>query len=240
MVRYRPRPGRQAAGSTVRTGYWHWREVVTGSPDGRRLVAQVHFPGDATWTHPVTVAVAPRGLHCFEIAPTSTPDEEPFYVSMRCRYRPSPGTEWVYVRVHAVTEDGITWASAFGDQGPTRVGEDLYFGGAPAHRWTPERGLSEVGPPVPANSETFQVDDGTLVLVSARPHGSRCRLVVRVSEPGDPHWSAPQPNPDPFVPPANRVGRSGSTTAAWSASTSPQTEPDGSPPESPAPTVSGS
>jgi len=201
MVRYRPRFGRQAAGSAVRSGYWHWREVVTGSPDGRRLLAQVHFPGSATWTDPVTVAVAPRGLDCFEIAPTSTPDEEPFYVSMRCRSRPLPGAEWTYVGVHAVTDDGLTWASAFGDQLPTRVGEDLYFGGAPAHRWTPEGGLSEVGPPVPANSETFQVDDGTVVLVAARPRGSRCRLVVRVAEPGDSRWSAPLPNPDPFVPP---------------------------------------
>jgi hypothetical protein len=202
MVRYRPRPGRQAAGSAVRAGYWHWREVVTGSPDGRRLVAQVHFPGAATWTDPVTVAVAPRSLDCFEIAPTSTPAEEPFYVSMRCRSRPSPEAEWTYVGVHAVTEDGLTWSSAVGDHLPTRVGEDLYFGGTPAHRWTSEAGLREVGPPVPGNSETFQVDDGTIVLVVARPHGSRCRLVVRVAEPGDPRWSAPLPNPDPFVPPS--------------------------------------
>jgi len=202
MVRYRSRPGRQAAGSTVRAGYWHWREVVTGSPDGRRLVAQVHFPGEARWTEPVTVAVAPRGLDCFEIAPTSTPAQEPFYVSMRCRSRPSPEAEWTYVGVHAVTEDGVTWASAIGDHLPTRVGEDLYFGGTPAHRWTSAGGLEEVGPPVPANSETFQVDDGTVVLVTARPHGSRCRLVVRVAEPGETRWSAPLASPDPFVPPS--------------------------------------
>jgi hypothetical protein len=202
MVRYRPRPGRQASGSTVRTGYWHWREVVTGSPDGRRLVAQVHFPGEARWTEPVTVAVAPPGFKCFEIAPTSTPGQEPFYVSVRCRSRPSPEAEWTYVGVHAVTEDGVTWASAFGDQLPTRVGEDLYFGGAPAHRWTSEGGLGEVGPPVPANSKTLQVDDGTVVLVAAKPHGSRCRLVVRVAEPGETRWSAPLTNPDPFVPPS--------------------------------------
>ncbi len=77
MVRYRPRPGRHAAGSVVRTGYWHWREVLTGSPDGRRLVAQLHVPGAATWTRPVTVARAPRGLDCFEIAPTPTPPTSP-------------------------------------------------------------------------------------------------------------------------------------------------------------------
>ncbi len=164
-------------------------------------MAQVHFPGEAAWTDPVTVAVAPRGLDCFEIAPTSTPDEEPFYVSMRCRFRPSPGEEWIYVGVHAVTDDGLMWASAFGDQLPSRVGEDLYFGGAPAHRWTPDGGLSEVGLAVPANSATFQVDDGTVVLVTAVPRGVRCRLVVRVAERGDPHWSAPLPNPDPYVPP---------------------------------------
>ena len=68
MVRYQPLPGRQAAGSAERTGYWHGREVVTGSPDGRRIVAQVHFPGTAGWTDPVSVAVSPRGRHCFEIA----------------------------------------------------------------------------------------------------------------------------------------------------------------------------
>lgn len=201
MLRYRPRPGRQAAGSTVRTGYWHWREVITGSPDGRRLVAQVHFPGEARWTEPVTVTVAPRGLQCFEIAPTSTPAQEPFYVSMRCRSRPSREAEWAYVGVHAVTEDGLTWASTFGDDLPTRVGEDLFFGGGPAHRWTPEGGLRRAGPLAPANSQTFQVDDGTSVLVAARPRGDQCRLVVRVAGPGDAQWSEPLPNPDPFVPP---------------------------------------
>lgn len=210
MMRYRPRPGRQAAGSTVRTGYWHWREVVTGSPDGRRLVAQVHFPGQSKWTEPATVAVAPRGLNCFEIAPTSTPAEEPFYVLMRCRSRPSPDAEWTYVGVHAVTEDGLTWSSAFGDQLPVRVGEDLFFGGAPANRWTPEEGLHQAGPPVPENSQTFQVDDGTLVLVSAVPSEDRCRLVIRVAEPGKTQWSAPLPNPDALVPagePCRPVGQ---------------------------------
>jgi hypothetical protein len=210
MVRYVPRTGRQAEGSTVRTGYWHWREVVTASPDGKRLVAQVHFPGQARWTEPVTVAVAPRGLRCFEIAPTSTPADEPFYVSMRCRSRPSPEAEWTYVGVHAVTEDGLTWASAFGDQLPARVGEDLFFGGSPATRWTPKEGLRQAGPAVPENSRAFQVDDGTLVLVSARAHGNRCRLVVRVAEPANTEWSAPLPNPDPFVPagePCRPVGQ---------------------------------
>src|SRR3712207_8392325 len=49
---------------------------VTASRDGRRLVAQVHYPGESRWTDPVTVAVAPRGVSCFEIAPTSTRSEE--------------------------------------------------------------------------------------------------------------------------------------------------------------------
>jgi hypothetical protein len=210
MVRYRPRPGRQAAGSVVRTGYWHGREVVTASPDGRQLVAQVHFPGAAAWTEPTTVAWAPRGLRCFEIAPTSTPTKEPFYVSMRCRSRSSAGAAWSYVGVHAVTGDGRTWASTFGDQLPTRVGEDLYFGGAPPRRWTPDGGLTDVGLPVPDNSESFLVDDGSYVLVTAQPGESRCRLEIRVAEPGASHWSAPLTNPSPFVPtgqPCRPVGQ---------------------------------
>lgn len=210
MLRYRPRPGRQAAGSVVRTGYWHWREVVTASPDGRRLVAQVHFPGTAEWTEPVTVARAPRGLDCIEIAPTSTPADEPFYVSMRCRSRPSPGTPRSWVGVHAVTKDGLTWASAIGDQLPTRVGENLYFGGSPAHRWTADGGLTEVGLPARANSQSFELDDGTHVLVTATPIGSRCRLDVRVAEPGDSRWSAPITSHHPLLPasePCRPVGQ---------------------------------
>ena len=119
MLRYRQLSGRHAAGSVKRVGYWHGREVVTASPDGRRMQAQVHFPGTAAWTEPVTVAVAPRGLDCFEIAPTPTPTNEPFYVSMRCRSRTTPNAQPSYVGVHALTEDGLTWASAFGDQLPT-------------------------------------------------------------------------------------------------------------------------
>ena len=202
MIRYQPRPGRSAEGRVIRTGYWHWREVVTASPDGRRLVAQVHVPGTARWTDPVTVAVAPRGIDCFEIAPTSTPEEDPFYVTMRCRSRPSPDAGWTYVGVHAVTDDGLTWESVIGDDLPTRVGEDLHFGGSPAQRWTPEGGLSPVPLRVPGNSRTFQVDYGTMVLVSARAGEAGCRLVVRVAAPGQTSWSAPLPNPDPFVPAA--------------------------------------
>jgi hypothetical protein len=133
MLRYPLRPGRHAAGSIVRTGFWHWREILAGSPDGRTLVAQVHFPGTPRWTAPVTVARLPSGLDCFEIAPTPEPAAEPFYVSVRCRTRPVDGVR-SYLGVHAVTEDGHTWRSVIGDQLPTRVGEGLYFGGTPAHR----------------------------------------------------------------------------------------------------------
>ena len=89
-----------------------------------------------------------------------------------------------------------TASSPIGDDLPTLVGEDLYLGGRPAHRWTPDGGVAEIGLPVPANSTTFQVDDGTVVLVTARPFGSRCRLVVRVAAPEVTQWSAPLNNPE--------------------------------------------
>lgn len=209
MLRLRPQPGRRAAGSVVRTGYWHWREVVTASPDGRRLLAQVHEPGDPAWSEPVTVATAPAGVDCFEIAPTSTPSQEPFYVSMRCRY--SEDGRRRYVGVHAVTGDGLTWQSAIGDDLPTRVGgENLFFGGSPAYRWSPEGGLEEVGLPIPANSRSFELDDGSFVLVTARPVGDRCRLVARVARPGVTAWSEPLSNLDPWMPagePCEPVGQ---------------------------------
>lgn len=209
MLRYPLLPGRQAAGSLARTGFWHWREVLTGSPDGRTLVAQVHFPGTSRWTPPVTVARLPRRLDCFEIAPTSEPASEPFYVSVRCRSQPVNGVR-SYVGVHAVTADGHSWQSVVGDDLPTRVGDDLYFGGRPAHRWSPEGGLTRVGPPVPDNSRTFELTDGTIVLITAEPTGSRCRLVARIAEPDSRRWSDPLPNAQPHLPrrePCEPVGQ---------------------------------
>lgn len=100
--------------------------------------------------------------------------------------------------------------SAVGDDLPTQVGEDLFFGGSPARRWSPSEGLTAVGPPVPPNSTTFLLDDGTLVLVTTKPDKPHCRLVVRVAETDDSRWSAPLPNPDPFVPagsPCRPVGQ---------------------------------
>jgi hypothetical protein len=201
MVRYRPHRGRTAVGSVVRTGFWHWREVVTASPDGRRLVAQVHFPGSPSWTAPVTVARAPREATCFEIAPTSTPAAEPFYVTMLCYVGTSLRAARSYIAVHAVTEDGLTWHSAIGDDLPTRVGQDLYFPGRPAHRWSPTRGLEQEQLPVGAREISTLLDDGTQILVSVTPQGNRCRLQVRVAEPGATTWSAPIRNEQPYLPP---------------------------------------
>ena len=63
QVRY-PRPGEpRLAGVFVRSGFWHWREVVASSPDGRALVVQVHYPGRETWGRPRVVAHAPKGSH---------------------------------------------------------------------------------------------------------------------------------------------------------------------------------
>lgn len=57
---------------------------------------------------------------------------------------------------------------------------------------------------------TFLLDDGTLVLVTAKPEEGRCRLVARVAETDDTRWSAPLTNPDPFFPtgsPCRPVGQ---------------------------------
>ena len=178
MVRFDSAPGRTAVGSVVRTGYWHSREVLTASPDGRRLVAQVHFPGTPTWTKPVVVARAPRGATCFEIAPTSTPSQEPFYVTMRCFTGTSLRDPGSWVSVHAITEDGRTWHSAVGTDLPTRVNADLYFAGRPAYRWSPEGGLVErVDLPVGRNDVVVLVDQGTQVLALVRPRGDRSLLM---------------------------------------------------------------
>ena len=60
QVRY-ARPGTpRLAGAYARSGFWHWREVLGSSPDGRTLVVQVHRPGATRWSAPRTVARAPR------------------------------------------------------------------------------------------------------------------------------------------------------------------------------------
>ena len=194
MVRYRKAAGRTANGSVVRTGFWHWREVVTASPDGRQLVAQLHFPGEPTWSKPQVVAEAPARVKCFEISPTSTPGEEPFYVSLRCRSRPTPTAPWTYLEVNAITEDGHTWQSFTSTEGPSRVGEDLYFAGHPPTRWSPSTGVRAVKLPVPANGSVTLTEDGTYVLVTLTPEAVGCRMTVRIAAPEASDWSEPLPS----------------------------------------------
>lgn len=201
MVRYRKAAGRTANGSVVRTGYWHWREMVTASPDGRRLVAQVHFPGEPTWSKPRVVAEAPAGVKCFEIAPTSTPGEEPFYVSLRCRSRPTPSAQWTYLEVNAITEDGRTWRSFTSTDGASRVGEDLYFAGHPPTRWSPSAGVTTVDLPVPSNGTVILTRDGTYVLVTLTPEAAGCRMVVRIAASGATAWGEPLPSDLTHLPP---------------------------------------
>lgn len=199
-VRYDKAKGRTAFGQVVRTGFWHWREVITASPDGRRLVTQVHFPGASTWSEPQVVGEVSPGVKCFEIAPTSEPASDPFYVTMRCRSRPSPSAPWKYVSLHAITEDGVNWDSFVGTDLPTRVGEDLLFEGNPAYRWSSEGGVTKVDLPVPAKSTISLTKDDTYVLVTMTPESKGCRLTAQVAEPGAREWSSPIPNELPYLP----------------------------------------
>jgi hypothetical protein len=43
QVRYPPPSDRTLPGRYERSGFWHWREVIGSSPDGRRLVVQVRL-----------------------------------------------------------------------------------------------------------------------------------------------------------------------------------------------------
>ena len=194
MVRYSKAAGRTADGSVVRTGYWHWREIVTASPDGHQLVAQVHFPGEPMWSKPKVIAEAPEEAKCFEISPTSTPSEEPFYVSLRCRSRPTPNAQWTYMEVNAITEDGHNWQSFASTDQPTRVGEDLFFAGHPPTRWSASKGIEALTLPVPTNGTVTLTDDGTYVLVTLTPEAAGCRMVARIALPEATDWSAPLPS----------------------------------------------
>lgn len=142
-----PRGSDRLSGRFARSGFWHWREVVASSPDGRTLVAQVHFPGEEHWSAPQVVAQAPAGTRCRSIDPVPTytwGEEDPFYVSLRCRAPHASGGTWPYVYATALSQDGRAWQSFVTEDLGVRVGGALYFRGTPSHRWTPERGLEEV------------------------------------------------------------------------------------------------
>lgn len=197
QVRY-PRPGEpRLAGAYERSGFWHWREAVTSSPDGRTLVVQLHFPGEERWGPPRVVARAPRGSECLSIDPMPTyPDgeEDPFYVNLRCRSRPGPGAEWVYSYPTAVTDDGRTWHRFVASGSALRVGRDLVFRGDPTYRWSPEAGLRVVDLSVPDGAVFTMLDDRTSALSSLVPEGAQCRLEVRLAGPDDTSWSEPVPS----------------------------------------------
>lgn len=197
QVRY-PRTGEpRLAGAFELSGFWHWRQVVATSPDGRRLLVQVHFPGAETWSEPQIVGEAPPGSECVDIAPKPTytwDEEDPFYVHLTCRSRTSPHDPWTYVLPTAVTEDGRTWESFLATGEGIRTGRDLFFAGSPSHVWTPEAGLRELGLPVAAGDVVTPVADRGFVLGHLEPEAGGCRLVVRLAGDGDTTWSEPVPS----------------------------------------------
>lgn len=222
MIRFRSRPGRHAAGSVVRTGYWHRREVVIGSPDGRRLVAQVHEPGAASWSEPVTVARAPAGLDCFEIARTPTPSQDPFYVTMRCRSK-APGEPRTYLGVHAMTTDGRTWARPSATTCPRRWARTCSSAAAP-----PAAGLRRrASPPSarPYHRTAPHSCSTTAPLSSSRPSPTNltadwwCASRKPTIRAGQRHFPTQTPSSRPDL----RAVPSASTTGRRSACTSPPT-----------------
>lgn len=144
-MRFVPREGRVAKGQVIRDGFWHWREAVVGSPDGRRMYVQFHYPGEPKWRTPTQVGTAPPGWDCFEIGGTPNVADDPFYVSLRCRRGGPSGT---YRALNAMTEDGETWHSLWGTDLP-RVRfnsiDQMVFPGDPSsgtvdHEWTAAEG----------------------------------------------------------------------------------------------------
>ncbi len=194
QVRY-PRPGKaKLAGAFARTGYWHWRDSVLSSPDGRTLVAQLHFPGEERWGPPQVVARAPQGSKCIFIDPMPTyrhGEEDPFYANLRCRSRPSAGAAWVYSYPTAVTDDGKTWHSFLATDSGLRVGRDMLFRGHPSYRWTPKDGLKVVSPPVPPGSVVTLLDDKTLALSTLVESADGCEVEVRLAAIDATTWSGP-------------------------------------------------
>lgn len=144
QVHYPRLPGNRIAGVERRSGYWHWRQAVATSSDGRTLIVQMHFPGEERWGPPQEVVRARPGEQCTYIDPMPTytsGEEDPFYINLRCRSRPAPGDEWVYSFPAAVTEDGRNWTSFQATDFGQRVGRNMLFCGHPTYRWSPEGGL---------------------------------------------------------------------------------------------------
>lgn len=189
---------RPIAGSAVRAGFWHWREVVVATPDGHQLYAQFHFPGEETWRDAQLVATAPHQWRCFEIAPTPDTSDEPFFVTFRCREENGKDAE--FVMLTALTEDARTWQTFTGDDLPTKVDDGWFFGGHPSHTWTPDDGLQEVPLAVPDTGKVTQVEGGTAVLTTVTPMAQGCAFEVRIAESGDSEWSEPIKSAVPYLP----------------------------------------
>ena len=198
QVRYPRVAGAKLAGTFTQSGFWHWRLVLGTSPDGRSLVVQVHRPGEERWGPPQVVARAPAGSECLEIVPKPTytwDEEDPFYISLKCRSRPTPDAEWVYAYPTAVTDDGITWQSLVAvDLLGLPAGDDRLFRGEATYRWSPEHGLRPLAGTEPAGSVVSVLSDDSLALSSLVRSASTCELQVQVAARDDAGWSEPVPS----------------------------------------------
>ena len=195
QVRYPAPSDRKLPGRYERSGFWHWREVIATSPDGRSLVVQVHFPGAETWTKPREVARAPTGAQCDGIVPMPTytwGEEDPFYISLRCRSRSSIG-RWEYSYPTAVTDDGRTWHTFLATDS-IRIDGDMFFPGDPSHRWSPDTGLRRLDLPMPSGAVLTALSDGLFARSRLVDAGEGCVLEVRLAGPDDTGWSDPVPS----------------------------------------------
>jgi hypothetical protein len=128
-------------------------------------------------------------------------EEDPFYINLRCRARPSPGAGWVYSFPTAVTDDGRTWHGFLATDFGVRVGRDMFFRGDPSYRWSPGSGLQWIRLPVRHHAVITLLGDGTYALSSLAKSPAGCAVEVRLAADGDTAgWSDPLPSTADPVP----------------------------------------
>jgi hypothetical protein len=178
-------------------------DVAIGSPDTRRIMAQLRAKGSTEWSAPVQVATAPAGTSCrFQSVDR---DEQTVADLVSCFDDSRPfelGTSVPVRGIALATSDGRTWQTETLDRPQATVGRgaglDRTFVGATAsYLWRPGEPMRRIDLPTgPRDGLVVTPDDRVIRTVGDVDGGTACRPGYQLADLDATSWPAARRFPD--------------------------------------------
>ena len=195
----------QSSLANITSGRSDGSTLSLGSPDGRRIMAQLRPDGSKEWSAPVQVATAPTGTTCRFLS--SERDGLAVMAMVSCyrsdrRFRLGT-TDDPDAGLAIATADGTTFDVETLVRPAVEVGRGddhlhLFQGTEASYTWSPKTSMRRVDlPSDPRRDALMPADDGEIIRVSGNVTGAKaCRPSFQVAKADATSWPAPTPMPD--------------------------------------------